>query len=334
MAITIIPPARAVSSTAQSGATSLPVRLVPRRRPGRWAAAAVVAVLGAMLVNTLLTNQRFEWPTVAHYFTQAAVLKGLWLTLWLTAVTFAAGFALGIGLAAMRLWGGPLLRAVSFGFVWLVRSVPPLVLLLFWFQLASLYPRLSLGIPFGPEFVTVDTTHLISGIVAAIIALTLDVAAFAAEIVRGGLVSVPPGQTEAARSLGLGPRRIFRRIVLPQAMPAIIPGSGNLLIGLLKSTSLVSVIAVTDVLYSVQLVYNQNFKVMPLLLVATTWYVVITSVLAVGQYFIERRFSRGRRDARPFRVILRDAARLRPALPRATTNPTVPAPADTAGERR
>ncbi|MGX9294698.1 amino acid ABC transporter permease [Tsukamurella paurometabola] len=317
MATTILSPSRPAQGP-QAGTPTAPVHLVPRRRPARWLAAAVVAVLGAMLLHTLFTNERFEWPTVAHYFTQQAVLRGLWLTLWLTAVTFAAGFALGIGLAAMRLWGGSVLRTVSFVFVWLVRSVPPLVLLLFWFQLASLYPRLSLGIPFGPEFVTFDTTHLISGLVAAFIALTIDVAAFAAEIVRGGLVSVDPGQTEAARSLGLSPRRIFRRIVLPQAMPAIIPASGNLLIGLLKSTSLVSVIAVTDLLYSVQLVYNQNFKVMPLLLVATIWYVVITSVLAVGQYFVERRFNRGRRDARPFREILADAARLRPRLPRAT----------------
>ncbi|MEY1673930.1 amino acid ABC transporter permease [Gordonia sp. ABKF26] len=291
------------------------MRLVGRRRPGRWVEATVAVVLGAMFVNTLVTNERFEWPTVAQYFTQESVLRGLWLTLWLTAVTFAAGFVLGIGLAAMRLWGGPLLQSISFGFVWIVRSVPPLVLLLVWFQLASLYPRLSLGIPFGPEFTSVDTTHLIGPLTAAFIALTIDVAAFAAEIVRGGLVSVDDGQTEAARSLGLAPSRIFRRIVLPQAMPAIVPASGNLLIGLLKSTSLVSVIAVTDLLYSVQLVYNQNFKVMPLLLVATIWYIVITSLLAIGQYFVERRFARGRRDARPFADILRDAARLRPRLP-------------------
>ncbi|WP_040537043.1 amino acid ABC transporter permease [Gordonia namibiensis] len=290
------------------------VRLVGRRRPARWVAATVVVVLAAMFVHTLVTNERFEWPTVAHYFTQESVLRGLWLTLWLTAVTFAAGFVLGVGLAAMRLWGGPLLQSVSFVFVWIVRSVPPLVLILFWFQLASLYPQLSLGIPFGPEFTSVDTTHLIGPLTAAFIALTIDVAAFAAEIVRGGLVSVDPGQTEAARSLGLTPLRVFRRIVLPQAMPAIVPASGNLLIGLLKSTSLVSVIAVTDLLYSVQLVYNQNFKVMPLLLVATIWYIVITSLLAVGQYFLERYFARGRRGARPFVDVLRDAARLRPRV--------------------
>ncbi|GAC67166.1 putative amino acid ABC transporter permease protein [Gordonia soli NBRC 108243] len=275
-------------------------------------AAAVIAVLTAMLVNTVLTNERFEWPTVGHYFTQAAVLKGLWLTVWLTVATFVVGFVFGIALAAMRLWAGSLLKAVSFGFVWIVRSVPPLVLLLFWYQLASLYPQLSLGVPFGSSFATFDTTHLIGPLVAAFIALTLDVAAFAAEIVRGGLVSVDAGQSEAARSLGLSPRRIFRRIVLPQAMPAIIPATGNLVIGLLKSTSLVSVIAVTDLLYSVQLVYNQNFKVMPLLLVASIWYIVITTVLAVGQFFIERRFSRGRGDVRPFVDVLREAARLRP----------------------
>jgi polar amino acid transport system permease protein len=158
---------------------------------------------------------------------------------------------------------------------------------------------LSLGIPFGREFVTVKTAHLLTGLLAAFVALSLDVAAFASEIVRGGLLSVDAGQTEAAQALGLGRWRIFRRVVLPQAMPAIIPASGNLLIGMLKATSLVSVIAVADLLYSVQLIYNQNFEVMPLLMVATIWYVVLTTVLSIGQYYVERHYARGTRRHPP-----------------------------------
>ena len=271
----------------------LAAKLVPLRRPGQWVSALVLLVLSAMLVHTLVTNSRFQWNVVGEYFLQGSILRGLELTLWLTAAVMASGYALGIGVAAMRLSANPVLRTLSFGFVWLIRSVPPLVQLLFWYELASLYPQLSLGIPFGREFATVRTAHLFSGVLAAYVGLTLDIAAFSSEIVRGGILSVAPGQSEAAQALGLGGGRIFRRIVLPQAMPAIIPASGNLLIGLLKATSIVSVIAVQDLLYSSQLIYNQNFQVIPLLLVATLWYIVLTTLLSIGQYFIERHYARG-----------------------------------------
>jgi len=273
----------------------LTARLVAARRPGQWIGAAVLLVLFAMLVNTLVTNERFQWNVVGDYFVYGSIIRGLVLTLWMTAAVMACGFLLGIGLAAMRLSSNPVLRTLSFGYVWLVRSVPPLVQLLFWFEIASLYPRLSLGIPFGPEFVTVNTAHLFTGILAAFVGLTVDIAAFSAEIVRGGILSVDRGQSEAAEALGLSRGRIFRRIVLPQAMPAIVPATGNLLIGLLKATSIVSVIAVQDLLYSVQLIYQQNFLIMPLLMVATLWYIILTTVLSIGQYFIERHYARGRR---------------------------------------
>jgi polar amino acid transport system permease protein len=272
----------------------LAARLVPARHPGQWLSAAVVLVLFAMLVHTLITNDRFQWGVVGQYFFSGSILSGLLLTLWMTAAVMVCGFLLGVGLAAMRLSANPVLRAISFGYVWLVRSVPLLVQLLFWYEIASLYPQLSLGIPFGHAFITVKTAHLFTGILAAFVGLTVDTAAFSAEIVRGGLLSVERGQSEAAQALGLGRGRIFRRIVLPQAMPAIVPATGNLLIGLLKATSIVSVIAVQDLLYSVQLIYQQNFLVMPLLLVATLWYVILTTVLSIGQYFIERHYARGR----------------------------------------
>jgi polar amino acid transport system permease protein len=280
----------------------LTARLVAARRPGQWVSAVVLLVLFAMLVNTVITNNRFQWGVVGHYIASGSIMRGLVLTLWLTAAVMSCGFLLGIGLAAMRLSSNPVLRTLSFGYVWLVRSVPPLVQLLFWYEIASLYPQLSLGIPFGREFVTVKTAHLFTGILAAFVGLTVDIAAFSAEIVRGGILSVERGQSEAAEALGLGRGRIFRRIVLPQAMPAIVPATGNLLIGLLKATSIVSVIAVQDLLYSVQLIYQQNFLIMPLLMVATLWYIILTTVLSVGQYFVERYYARGkRRDPGPGR---------------------------------
>ena len=278
----------------------LSARLVTSRHPGQWVSVAVLLVLFAMLVNTVVTNPRFQWGVVGDYFFHRSILDGLVLTLWLTAAVMTCGFLLGIGLAAMRLSSNHILRTLSFGYVWLVRSVPPLVQLLFWYELASLYPQLSLGIPFGHEFATVQTAHLFTGILAAFVGLTVDTAAFSAEIVRGGILAVDRGQSEAAEALGLSRGRIFRRIVLPQAMPAIIPASGNLLIGLLKATSIVSVIAVADLLYSVQLIYQQNFLIMPLLLVATLWYIILTTLLSIGQYFIERHYARGsRRDSGP-----------------------------------
>ncbi|GEE02751.1 putative amino acid ABC transporter, permease protein [Gordonia spumicola] len=286
----------------------LAAKVLPARHPWQWVGTGVVLVLTAMLVHTLVTNERFQWDVVGDYFTSSSVLRGLWLTLWLTGATMVVGFAFGVVLAAMRLSSSPILSSISFGYVWLIRSVPPLVQLLFWFQLASLFPQLSLGVPFGPSFVTFDTATLITGVVAAFIALTLDVAAFSAEIVRGGLLSVDEGQTEAAASVGLTRARIFWRIVLPQAMPAIIPSTGNLLIGLLKATSIVSVIAVEDLLYSTQLIYQQNYLVIPLLLVATVWYIILTTILSIGQYFVERHYTKGRRRRPPssFAQVFRD----------------------------
>jgi polar amino acid transport system permease protein len=288
----------------------LAARLVTARHPGQWVSAAVVLVLFAMLAHTLVTNARFQWPVVGSYLFAGSIMSGLLLTLWMTAAVMVCGFLLGVGLAAMRLSSNPVLRTISFGYVWLVRSVPPLVQLLFWYEIASLYPQLSLGIPFGHEFVTVKTAHLFTGILAAFVGLTVDTAAFSAEIVRGGIVSVERGQSEAAEALGLGRGRIFRRIVLPQAMPAIVPASGNLLIGLLKATSIVSVIAVQDLLYSAQLIYQQNFLIMPLLMVATLWYIALTTVLSIGQYFVERHYGRGRRrdqgPGRGLRQLARD----------------------------
>lgn len=264
------------------------LRIVPRRRTGRRAAAAVVLVLLALALVSVVRNDAFQWDVVADYFLTTAVLRGLGLTLWLTVAVMVLGFALGTVLAAMRLSDNPVLRGVSWGYVWLFRSMPILVQLLFWFNIGALYPTI-LG---------VRTVNLLDPVGVAVIGLTLHEAAYAAEVVRGGILSVDKGQLEAAQSLGLGAWRRLRRIVLPQAMRAIVPPAGNMLIGTLKGTSIVSVIAVQDLLYSVQLVYHRTYQVIPLLLVATLWYVVVTSVLSAGQFFVERHYARGTAGAR------------------------------------
>ncbi|MGW6564055.1 amino acid ABC transporter permease [Streptomyces sp. NPDC054975] len=268
-------------------------RIVPRRRVGRWATATVALSLFAMVANSVVRNDAFQWDVVGRYFTTAAVLDGLLLTLWLTAVVMVLGFLLGIPLAVMRLSGNLVLRTLSWGYVWIFRSTPLLVQLLFWFNIGALYPTLGLGIPFGPQFLTVQTVNMLGPTFTAVIGLTLHEAAYAAEVVRGGILSVESGQTEAAQALGLSRPRTLRRIVIPQAMRSIVPTAGNMLIGTLKGTSIVSVLAVHDLLYSVQLVYNQTYQVIPLLMVATLWYVAVTSVLGVGQYYVERYYARG-----------------------------------------
>ena len=278
---------------ARDGADAALAR--PRPRPSRWVAAAAGLVLLAMALNALVTNAAFRWDVVARYFTADAVLAGLGTTLWLTAVAFAGGFVLGTALAVMRLSGNPVLTSLSWGYTWLFRSVPMLVQLLFWYNVSLLYPKLSLGIPFGPAFTTFSTERMISSLTAAVIGLVLHEAGQLAEIVRAGVLSVGRDQTEAAEAMGLSSWRIFRRVVLPQAMPAILPPAGSQIIALLKGTSIVSVIAVQDLLYATQLIYNRNYLVIPLLLVATLWYLLLTTLLGIAQYFVERRYAPGAR---------------------------------------
>lgn len=258
-------------------------RIVPQRRLGQWTAAAAVLILLGLAVSSVVRNKAFQWGVVGDYFTSDSVLRGLWLTLWLTAVVMVLGFVLGALLAAARLSANPVLRGVSWGYVWLFRSIPILVQLLLWFNIGALYPQL-LG---------VKTVNLFTPIAVAIIGLTLHEAAYAAEVVRGGILSVDRGQVEAAQALGLSRWRRWWRIVLPQAMRSIVPPAGNMLIGTLKGTSIVSVIAVQDLLFSAQLIYHRTYQVIPLLMVATIWYTVVTSVLSVGQYYVEKHYARG-----------------------------------------
>ncbi|RAJ68744.1 polar amino acid transport system permease protein [Streptomyces sp. Amel2xB2] len=297
-------------------ADALP-QIVARRHPGRWLAACAALLVFAMVLNSVVRNRAFQWNVVSGYFTTPAVLDGLVLTLWLTAAVMVLGFVLGTLLAVMRLSANPVLRTLSWGYVWIFRSTPLLVQLLFWFNIGALYPRLGIGIPFGPEFVTFKTANLLGAAATALIGLTLHEAAYAAEVVRGGILTVDAGQTEAAQALGLGRRRVLQRIVVPQAMRSIVPTAGNMLIGTLKGTSIVSVLAVQDLLYSVQLVYNRTYQVIPLLMVATLWYIAVTTLLSIGQFYLERHYARGAaRELPPTPVqrLRRRAATLRERL--------------------
>ena len=287
------------------------------RRPGRWVAAALVLVLAATIIRSLATNPRFEWGLVGDYFFTHQVIRGLLVTLELTVISMAIGIVLGVILAVMRLSPNPLVSGASWSYIWLFRGVPVLVQLLFWNFVSALYPEIALGVPFGgPDLVHLNANTLISLFTAAILGLGLNEAAYMAEIVRAGIISVDEGQTEAAQALGMTRLKIMRRIVLPQAMRVIVPPTGNETISLLKTTSLVSVIAYTELLYTVQLIYAANYKQIPLLLVASIWYLIVTSVLSVGQYYIERHYGRGTSRNAPDsfgRRLWRNLSAIRPA---------------------
>jgi polar amino acid transport system permease protein len=267
--------------------------VVPARHPWRWVLAVVVLVLVAQFTHGLVTNPGWDWSTFAGYFFEQSIMHALLVTLELTAAGAVLGFAGGLVLAPMRLSRNAVLRAVSWTYIWVFRSVPLIVQLLFWANLGYLYDTLRVGVPFGPGFAEFGTSGLVSSLGAALLGLALHEAAYAAEIVRAGIISVDPGQLQAAAALGIPRLRQFRRIVWPQALRAILPPAANELVNLLKSTSVVYVLAIGELFYQVQVVYGRNGRVVPLLMVATVWYVILTAVLSVLQHHVERRFARG-----------------------------------------
>lgn len=271
-----------------------PLRARPVPRPGRWVSAAIVLVLAAMAVNALVTNPSFRWDTVWLYLRDVVVIRGVGWTLVLTFGSMALAIVLAVALAVMRGSDNPVMRWVAWGYIWFFRGTPIYTQLVFWGLISVLYPRLSLGVPFGPEFFVFSTRDLITAFWAALLGLALNEAAYLAEIVRAGLGSVDPGQTEAAKALGMKDGEIMRRIVLPQAMRVIVPPTGNETISMLKTTSLVVAVPFTlDLMYATSAVGNRTFQPIPLLVVAALWYLLITSVLMVGQHHLERYYGRG-----------------------------------------
>ncbi len=280
---------------------------------GRVAAWVVTLAIAAYFAWSVANNENFGWHVVGQYFFDPVVISGLYVSLGLTVVAMAFGIVLGLLLAVARLSKDRLASSLASLFIWFFRGTPLLVQLIFWYNLSTLFPTLSIGIPFGPTFVSWDTNSVISPMTAAIAGLALNEAAYMAEIIRGGLLSVDRGQFETAEAFGMTRSRALRRIIIPQAMRSIVPPTGNQLISMIKATSLVSVIAMADLLYSVQSIYNRTFEVVPMLLVAVIWYLLITSVLNICQSYIERYYSRSDRRTGTVKAIKEDAAALVPA---------------------
>jgi polar amino acid transport system permease protein len=276
------------------------IKAVPVRHRGRWVAAVVVLAIAAYLAYTVVsaiaadpTKEGHGWDTVAHYLSNGLILRGIVLTLELTVLAMLVGIVLGVILAVMRLSPNWVMAWVSWIYIWFFRGTPVLVQIFFWFNINIVLKSVDIGIPFTPWWVHADTNTLISPFMAALLGLGLNEAAYMAEIVRAGIISVEHGQTEAAQALGMDRGLVMRRIVLPQAMRVIIPPTGNETISMLKTSSLASVASVPELFTRSTQIASATFAVVEMLIVASVWYLLMTSILTVGQYYIERRFARG-----------------------------------------
>jgi len=288
-----------LTATLQIGRrdTAKTVRISDSRRMwgkiGGWVLRIVVVLIVLDIVSKFLTADAMKWDTVWFYLFNQKVLNGVVLTLVLTAVAMILGCLIGLILALMKISRSLLLNVAADGYIWIFRGTPLLVQLLFWYNLASFLPSLSIGIPFGPQFLEVDTNSVITSMVAAMLGLGLNEGAYMSEIIRAGIQSVDHGQSEAAAALGMSRRRAMSRVVLPQAMRVIVPPTGNQVISMLKGTSLVSIVAISELLYTVQVIYARTFETIPLLVVACIWYLFLTSVLSIGQHYIEKYYAKG-----------------------------------------
>src|SRR3954469_14054871 len=282
------------------------IQAVPVRHPGRWIATAVIALLVAMFVHMLVTNPVFQWGFMFDNMFTPAVLRGARTTLLMTVLAMVLGVLLGIVLAVMRLSPNPVVSGAAWVYVWFFRAIPRIVLLFFIANLGALYATYDLGIPFDRQlmdlfgfsgdlrFLGLNGNQIFAGFTAGLIGLTLSEGAYMAEIVRAGIQSVDPGQTEAASALGMSQGATVRRIVLPQAMRVIIPPTGNETIAMLKDTSLLIAVPVTSELnFQLRAIGSRTFQIIPMAVASILWYLALSSVLMVGQYFLERRFSRG-----------------------------------------
>ncbi|MBU6530341.1 amino acid ABC transporter permease [Streptomyces sp. NPDC057245] len=282
------------SGLARDGKT--PPHRMPIRDPKRaahWLSYALGAVVLLLVFRFVALNPHWDWPTIGAWLFSKRVMSGLLNTVVITLVSTAAGLALGLLIAAFRLSNFAVLRAMAAAYVWVVRATPGLVLILFVYFLAALVPTLSLGLPFADPFVEVPTNEVISQFSAAVIGLSAYLGAYSAEIFRGGVLSVHQGQFEACHTLGLSTWRTYTKVVGPQIIRVITPSLANEVVTMFKNTSLVSVIGYVELLTTVQLVYSQNFKTIPMLTVAVIWYLVLTSLAMLGQSRLEKRFGRG-----------------------------------------
>ena len=284
------------------------IKAVPVRHPGRWVAIAVLAVLAAMFLHLLLTNDAFQWSFMVDHMFRPPIIDGLVRgTVLMTIAAMLIGVTLGAVLAVMRLSPNPILRVVSWLYTWVFRSIPRLVLLAVCGNLGILWSRIGFGVPFDTQIgrlFGLDHLHLrvfefsandvLSGFTAGLIGLALSEAAYMAEIVRAGIQSVDPGQSEAASALGMVRAQTLRRVVLPQAMRVIVPPTGNEAIAMLKDTSLLVYVPVsTELFFQMETVGHRTYLIVPMYVGACLWYLFLTSILLVGQHFVERYFAKG-----------------------------------------
>ncbi|MDQ0821394.1 polar amino acid transport system permease protein [Arthrobacter sp. V4I6] len=279
-----------------------------RRSAFEYAAWIACSLLAVGILYSVSTNPNFKWNVVARYFTHETILRGLMLTIFLTVASMVIGTLLGLMLAIMRSSSIKPIAATAGVYITLFRGTPVLVQLIFWFNIAALYPNLTIGIPFTDISTAVDINALMAPITAALIGLSLNEAAYMAEIIRGGFLSVGKGQIEAADSLGMSGATKMRKVIIPQAMPSIIPATGNQFIGMFKETSLVSVLGVAELLQSAQLIYARTYETIPLLIVASLWYLVMTLALSYPQSLLEKKYSRStsRLPRKAAKVVLTD----------------------------
>ena len=275
------------------------IEAVPVRHLGRWAAAVVVLAIAAEIVYTLATAPNLRWSVVGHYLTHRLILQGIVTTLQLTVLAMLIGIVGGVVVAVMRLSPNPVVSSVSWFYVWFFRGTPVLVQIFFWYNLATVLPYIGFGIPFTTIHWQASTNSLIAPFMAATLGLGFNEAAYMAEIVRAGIISVEHGQTEAAQALGMTRLLVMRRIVLPQAMRVIIPPTGNETISMLKTSSLAFVASVPELFTRSQQIASATFEVIELAIVASIWYLAMTSILTVGQYYLERYFARGSQRGLP-----------------------------------
>jgi len=279
-----------------AGAAKIPpeaIKAIPVRHPWRWVSAVVVLAVFASVVYQIATAPRLKWDVVGEWLFHQSILNGVRVTVELTIIAMVIGVVLGALLAVMRLSANPVVSTVSWVYIWFFRGTPVLVQLFFWYNLQLVLPHISVGIPFTPAVWQADTLPLISPFLASILGLGLNEAAYMAEIVRAGIISVEQGQTEAAQALGMTRAQVMRRIVLPQAMRVIIPPTGNETISMLKTSSLAYITTVQELFRSQELIAAFNYRIVELLIVASVWYLSMTSVLTFGQYYLERYFARG-----------------------------------------
>lgn len=266
----------------------------PVFRPGRLISVIVVALLVVGLVYSMLTNPNYHWDMVGAYLFHPNLIKGIGYTLALTVGAMILGVILAITMAIMRQSPNPVLKSVAWFYIWFFRGTPIYTQLIFWGLLPTLYPMITLGIPFGPTLFEVETKLVLSMFWSAMLGLGLNEGAYLAEIVRAGLNSVDPGQWEAATALGMKRGMILRRIIIPQAMRVIVPPTGNETISMLKTTSLVSVVPFTlELNFQAQNLGRLTFMPVPMMICAAIWYLIITSILMVGQYYLEKYFGKG-----------------------------------------